>query len=184
MTVEFPFGSPRERGDPSGHIRPAGILDAGSIAALETRVWRTAYRGLLPQTLLDGLSEPDKADLWRGYLRDKIQTFVIEDGGGLLGFAGYGPARERQEEAPAGEIYAIYLDESAWGQGHGRALFERCRDELGSQGPGPLVVWVLRQNHRARRFYERQGMLQDGGEKLEHLEDHPLSQVRYCLTTN
>ena len=168
---------------PERRIRPAVFGDAEALAELETRIWRSAYRELLPQSLLDGLSEDHKAELWRKYLCEGITTFVLEEGARVLGFAGCGPAREPLNELPASEIYAIYLDDSLWGQGHGRALYERCRAELLEQGPQALVVWVLRQNRRARDFYERQGMVLEGSQKQEHLLGHPLPQVRYTLPT-
>ena len=126
-------------------------------------------------------SERDTAERWREDLRRGIATCGLEDEGRVLGFAGCGPVREPTGELPAGEIYAIYVDDSRWGQGHGRALFERCRDELYDQGLFPLVLWVLRQNRRGRRFYERQGMVLEEAEKRELLHGHPLDQVLYWL---
>jgi GNAT superfamily N-acetyltransferase len=164
------------------NVRPATLGDAKALAELETRVWRSAYGGLLPQALLDGLSAERTEERWNEDLREGVMAFVAEAEGRLLGFAGGGPARDPAGGLPAaGEIYGIYLDETHWGMGHGRALFERCRDELGTQGFFPLVIWVLDTNLRARRFYERQGMLLDGEEKLEHVDGHALPQVRYWL---
>ncbi len=165
----------------STHIRPAEPTDAVALATLEVGVWKTAYRGLLPESLLDALSTPQKTELWRGYLEAGVTTFVVEDAGQILGLAGCGALREDPGELPVGEIYAIYVREDHWGRGLGHALFDRCRVELAKQGFSALVLWVLRENRRAHEFYERQGMLLDGAEKQELLEGVTLEQVLYCL---
>jgi GNAT superfamily N-acetyltransferase len=165
----------------SWQIRLARPADAEALAELEVAVWRAAYSGLLPSDLLEGLSAAQKAKLWLGYLEEGVTTFVLESQGRTLGFAGCGPVREDPGELPVGEIYAIYVSEGEWGRGYGRALFERCKGHLAQHGLSVLVLWVLRENRRAREFYERQGMILDGAEKRELLEDVLLEQVLYCL---
>lgn len=162
-------------------IRLAEPPDAETLAELEVAVWKAAYRGLLPSGLLEGISTTQKAELWRGSLEQGVTTFVLESEGRALGFAGCGPVREDPGELPVGEVYAIYVRASEWGRGLGRALFERCKAHLAREGYSVLVLWVLRENVRAREFYERQGMLLDGAEKQELLEGVPLAQVLYCL---
>jgi hypothetical protein len=46
-------------------LRRATPEDAAALAAVEARCWRAAYRGLMPEAYLTGLSEADKTDAWR-----------------------------------------------------------------------------------------------------------------------
>ena len=44
---------------------------------------------------------------------------------------------------------------------------------------GSAVLWVLEQNHRARRFYEREGWWPDGARASEDVASLSLPTVRY-----
>ena len=51
-------------------VREASQGDAAAIAGVHVRAWRVAYRGLLPDDLLDRLSVEDREESWRGILED------------------------------------------------------------------------------------------------------------------
>ena len=52
--------------------------------------------------------------------------------------------------------------------------------ELQGRGFGEAVLWVLRGNLRARRFYERGGFVLDGAAKLKSKgQGITLDEVRY-----
>src|SRR3979409_845258 len=67
-------------------------------------------------------------------------------------------ARERAvEDTFAGELYAIYVLDSAQRHGNGRELVRAVAGALRGMGLPDMIVWVLRDNAAARRFYERLG---------------------------
>jgi ribosomal protein S18 acetylase RimI-like enzyme len=71
--------------------------------------------------------------------------------GEIVGFCDAG----RSRRGPwAGEIYTLYLLDHAKRHGLGRQLFDRARAYFGGRS---LVIWVLEDNHHARRFYEALG---------------------------
>lgn len=62
-------------------VRPARITDADGIAEVHVRSWQAAYRGLMPQEVLDGLSVAQRAEGWRRILGDPesdSRTLVAE----------------------------------------------------------------------------------------------------------
>jgi GNAT superfamily N-acetyltransferase len=61
-----------------------------------------------------------------------------------------------------GELYALYVTPAWWSAGAGRALMERVLTALGAESYRRAVLWVLADNARARRFYERAGFAPDG----------------------
>ncbi len=139
-------------------VRPARMQDAADIARVHVATWRTAYRGLLPEGYLASLSEAEYEARWRRILGlgGAGGVFVADDGGEIVGFASGG--RERAGEAGySGELYAIYVLERAQGQGHGRTLVAAVVDALRALRLDDMIVWVLRDNPPARRFYERLG---------------------------
>jgi GNAT superfamily N-acetyltransferase len=147
-------------------IRHAVPADADAIGALHVRGWQSAYRGLLPDALLDGLSIPAWVEKRRNALTTPwnalVLNHVVEGPAGVLGWASTGPARDAGlDAARVGEVYAIYLEPSAVGRGHGRELLAHALERLAAQGFGEVVLWVLEHNARARRFYECAGFALD-----------------------
>lgn len=138
-------------------VRPAEIADAGAIAAVHVDSWRTTYRGLLPDDFLASLEPAAYEDRWRRTLTGGTgRVFVAEDEGQVVGFASGG--RERAgEDGFSGELYAIYILEQAQGRGHGRQLAKAVVQGLREMKLEDMIVWVLRDNHPARHFYERLG---------------------------
>jgi GNAT superfamily N-acetyltransferase len=112
---------------------------------------------LLADKFLVALSEGGYTERWERVIRDGASlVFVAEDAGDVVGFASGG--RERAGETGyAGELYAIYLLESAQRRGLGRELFRAVVEGLRGMELADLIVWVLRDNQPARQFYERLG---------------------------
>jgi ribosomal protein S18 acetylase RimI-like enzyme len=137
--------------------RPAAIDDAGAIARVHVASWRSTYQGVLPTDFLDSLSEAGYTDRWRRFIADDAnRVYVVEDGGGLIGFASAG--RERAGETGyTGELYAIYILDGFQRRGHGRDLVRAVVTGLRELELEDMLVWVLRDNLSARRFYERLG---------------------------
>jgi len=51
-------------------IRPAGLDDARAIAEIHVRAWQWAYRGQIPDEILDGLSVEHREQGWRRQLSE------------------------------------------------------------------------------------------------------------------
>lgn len=49
-------------------IRAAEVSDAGAIAAVHVASWQVAYRGLLPESVLTGLSVAGREQMWSAIL--------------------------------------------------------------------------------------------------------------------
>ncbi|MGH3002076.1 MAG: GNAT family N-acetyltransferase [Gaiellaceae bacterium] len=158
-------------------IRSATGADAEAIARVQERGWQVAYRHVFPVAELDrgGFIQ---AGRWRERLdRPPVgwSTFVAVRDGSVVGFTSVGPSRD---EPGLGELYAIYVDPSAWSTGSGRALIERAEQQLAAAYT-EATLWVLEENPRARRFYERGGWTPDGARKAEVRWGVRAPEVRY-----
>ena len=60
-----------------------------------------------------------------------------------------------------------------------RQLYEHAVADLGERGFDPLVVWAFRDNHHARGFYERMGLMNDIPDHAWMLADVPCPIVRF-----
>jgi GNAT superfamily N-acetyltransferase len=147
----------------SPRVRPAVVDDADAIARVHARSWQAAYRGFMPDELLDSIDVAVRARQERerlGQLPPRVAVFVaIDPTGRTVGFAQVG---DYEGSDGAGQVYAIYVDPEHWGTGAGRALMAAALDFLTADGPRPVRLWALDGNERARRFYERCGFIADG----------------------
>jgi GNAT superfamily N-acetyltransferase len=139
-------------------VRVATPDDADAIERVRTDTWRDAYRGLMPDDVLGRLGYDGTRRREHMATRMTPQQFVLvaEHDGEVVGFVNGGPSRV-EEPAHPGEIYAIYVLPAHQGHGHGAALMRRAARELVSRGWRGMLIWVLRENDPARRFYERMG---------------------------
>ena len=138
-------------------VRRATVDDAQAIEHIRVETWRATYRGLLPDTLIDGLRE--NASQRRERLRTQAADqflFVAEDGDEVVGFSVGGPERTGDAEY-RGEVYAIYVLPTHQRKGVGRALVRESVRELARREIRSLLIWVLRENGIGRAFYERIG---------------------------
>jgi GNAT superfamily N-acetyltransferase len=74
----------------------------------------------------------------------------------ILGFISGGRKRKGKPEYDC-ELYAIYLLKDKQGQGKGRKLFLNLLNWLQKAQFKSMLVWVLQENHSARKFYEKLG---------------------------
>jgi GNAT superfamily N-acetyltransferase len=138
-------------------VRPAEVDDAAAIAGIHVATWRTAYLGMLPDDFLDSLDEARYEDRWRRTINERSnKVFVAESVRGVIGFASGGRERAGEDEY-GGELYAIYVLREAQGRGHGHRLVQAVVGGLRELGLTDMIVWVLRENAIARKFYERLG---------------------------
>jgi GNAT superfamily N-acetyltransferase len=139
-------------------IRPATLDDAEGIARAHTASWRTSYRGLLPDAVLARIDVDQRTSSWRRVLQDPaVLTLVAYDvtHRDIVGLCDAGPSRGATRYA--GEVYRLYIEHHAKRHGLGRDMFELVTDWLRSRQLGSLIIWVLDNNHHARRFYEAMG---------------------------
>jgi GNAT superfamily N-acetyltransferase len=165
-------------------VRRASPDDAADIGVMHVRSWQSAYRGLMPQDYLDRLDPADRAERWRRTLRDmdwsRAGILVITEGVEIVGFAGFGPTRDADDDpAQVGEIAAIYLLPEVWGKGLGRRLMGSALEDLAAVGYVQAALWVLDSNMRARRFYAHGGWVEDGAAKQDDSRGFPITEVRY-----
>jgi len=159
-------------------VRPAVVADAAAIAAVHVRTWQVAYATVFGEDRLAGMDVEARAERWRRWLGEGQDAFVAEEHGQVVAFAWVGPSRDPDAD---GELYAIYALPAAWGTEAGTALMRAGVDALRAAGYREAILWVLEDNPRARRFYEREGWVLDGGRKDDEHLGVPVAEVRYRL---
>lgn len=163
-------------------VRDAREADAVAIAAIHVRTWQHAYRDLMPDAYLDGLSVSDRLAMWSRILArpaPRSTVLVAETDGAIAGFVMAGPSGDDDASAATAQLFTIYVEPAAMGRGVGSALLLRIQQRLTDLGFAEATLWVLTGNERGRRFYERHGWRTDGATKREELGATTVDEIRY-----
>lgn len=156
------------------------------MARVHVDSWEAAYRGLISDEVIDGLTVEARTAAWSRALSEpepRTAAFVAEHGGEVVGLSWVGPTRDDDlDPEKVGDVLAIYVVPDHWGHGHGRDLMVRSLDWLRSDGFSAAMLWVLDTNTVGREFYERGGWRLDTATKLDDsFGGDPLSEVRYRI---
>ncbi len=155
-------------------IRRASKGDASAIGRVHVETWQAAYAGMLPDSMLAGMSDVRQSAWWSRVLADPGEArgvFVADDEArGVVGFGSCGAARDTPEgldgtEVRVGEIYTLYVEPDFQNLGLGRRLLDALFRQLRADGCDTAVLWMLADNP-TRFFYE--GL---GGARVGHRVD-------------
>ena len=124
-------------------------------AFVHWKAWHEAYPDLVSHEYLDNLTY-EKCESMAFSWRDNL--IVAMDGNTVIGFVGYGDRGE--ESSNAGEIFALYILSEYYGTGVGLKLMQAGLKELSTYPE--VYLWVLKDNKRAIRFYEKCGFVLTG----------------------
>ena len=155
-------------------FRTATGGDAEAIAALHTTSWRDAYRGILPDSYLDGPIGDDRAALWKSRFStldsDRLFVVLAETPEKPVGFACVLLDGDLQWGACLDNLHVL----PPWrNRGVGRLLFGRAAQWIMATVPGwPIHLWVFEGNAGARRLYDALG-----GEVVEHHKKEVLKGI-------
>jgi len=161
-------------------IRPAALADADALAEAVVRIWRATYRGMIPDAYLAALTVEGRVPVWRRLIADGHRDIAVcELDGRLVGFVSVEPSRDAEAAADTGEVVALYVDRDVWRRRFGRQLMDWAKDVARRRGWQRLTLWVLRDNTRARSFYEAVGFSLDGAARDHDFSGTPVPEVRY-----
>jgi ribosomal protein S18 acetylase RimI-like enzyme len=166
-------------------IRRATDNDAPVLARVHVDSWQVAYRGIVPDSHLEGFTYQRREDAFRRAIAAHLEeTYLMEDDDQGVGILTIGASRDSDlDVACTGEIWGIYIAPEYWRQGIGTRLLQKGERILRSRGYNEIVLWVLAENRDARRFYEKMGFSLDGMSKMVEL-GKPLKAVRYRKLMN
>lgn len=175
-----------------GFVRPARTTDAPEIARIQLTTWRTAYRTLLPRTILDGLDEAEMTEAWLAAItepptpRHRVLIAVEQaDEDYIAGFAAAGPADHEAlapDEKPLPDDVVAVTDlivEPRWGRrGHGSRLLAASVDLWREDGFTTAVAWAYQQDTVTTTFLTSAGWEPDGVTRALDVDDLLVAQLR------
>lgn len=160
-------------------LRQATQDDAEAIVRIQVAAWRAAYAGLMPQAYLDRMDHAARLASWRRALAEPGPRSIVAavDACGMpVGFSVHGP----EPDAGTGELIAVNVLPERWSQGYGGALCRQALEDGLRHGWLAMILWVLRENARARAAYAALGYTPDGESRIDtSLVGAPLCLLRY-----
>ncbi|WP_245807218.1 GNAT family N-acetyltransferase [Krasilnikoviella flava] len=132
------------------------------------------YSELLPTDHWESDTLERRTATWQRWLQGDLTAIVAESGGQVVGvaFGSVGRKIGTHEPVRDRELWLLYVLEAHHGTGTGQALLDTA---LPPESPAQL--WVVEENPRARRFYERNGFVPDGARFVDERLD--LAEVRH-----
>jgi ribosomal protein S18 acetylase RimI-like enzyme len=160
-------------------LRAASPRDAGELAGIFVRCWRSAYRGVVADEIIDGLAVPKLEAWWRSLVEEAASHVVVAGREGrALGMARFG---SDPDDGRRGHLYSLYVDPAESGAGIGRVLLEHATAQLAAAGYETATLWVFAANERAIRLYRAAGWIGDGAERVESEWGVPERRMTVCL---
>jgi len=166
-------------------IREALPEDAYELAACHISAWQSAYKDIVPDEYLSNMPAglKQRAEKFKQGIDENSYYYVPTYDGKIIGKLVLWNSRD-DDKPGTGEIGGFYLIETFWGKGYGREMMDFAIKFLNSLGYTEIFLWVLEENTRARRFYEKCGFTFDGVKKEIVIGNKLLVEVRYILNVN
>ena len=155
-------------------FRQAGEADLVALRDLERTATLAGFSHVFPP---ERYPFPDDAVLarWRLVLEDPGAAVLVRDGPdgrGLVAYVAYDDTSVRH----------LAVHPQHWGEGLATAALGTALAALRRRGSGRASLWVLAENHRARRLYEHLGWRPSGREQDGSWPPYPL-ELEYCRRT-
>ncbi|MBQ6487828.1 MAG: GNAT family N-acetyltransferase [Solobacterium sp.] len=139
-------------------IRKVRQGDADTLAYIQTESWKAAFSDILDAETLRKCTNIDRAAAM-------YQNLLIENkGNGYILLAdgkphciAYWDAARDAEFAGKAELICIHSLPDNWHKGYGSQMMDRVLEDIMKAGYSEVVLWVFRDNKRARAFYEAKG---------------------------
>lgn len=149
--------------------------DKMTISRIYEESWKYTYKGIIPQDYLESIPE----GRWVANLENSNwSTLVCVDNGRIVGTSSFCKSRFNQFTG-WGEIISIYLLPDYMGRGFGKALFDSVIVELKNMGYRNIFLWVLEENLRARKFYEKEGFILTDAYLDDKIGGKDVREIRY-----
>lgn len=150
--------------------------DLHAVSRIYEKSWKFAYKGIVPQDYLDGIP----AGRWAFTLgQADCDTLILAKDGVLFGTSSVCPSLW-PDWPNFGEIVSLYLMPEYMGKGCGAPLLNAAVRALERMGFRDVLLWVLEENHRARRFYKKNGFRPSGASMEDTIGGKPLRELLYC----
>ena len=139
-------------------IRKVKQGDASDLAYIQTESWKAAFASILEAETLTKCTNIERATAMYQRLLDenKGNGYLLTVDGKPHCIAYWDAARDA-EFAGKAELICIHSLPGNWRKGFGSQMMDQVLVDIKQAGFSEVVLWVFRDNQRARAFYEAKG---------------------------
>ena len=139
-------------------IRRVRQGDEKALAYIQTGSWKVAFADILDAETLTRCTDFDRAaDMYKRLLdENKGNGYILSVNGKPHCIAYWDAARGADGDGKA-ELICIHSLPDNWHKGYGSQMMDRVLEDIKEAGYSEVVLWVFRDNARARAFYEAKG---------------------------
>ena len=141
-------------------IRKVRQGDADTLAYIQTESWKAAFKGIIDDEMLEKCTNIDKARVMYQRLLDDNKgngyILTVDDKPHCIAY--WDSARDL-ELAGKAELICIHSLPNNWHKGFGSKMMDMVLEDIKKSGYTEVVLWVFRDNLRARAFYEAKGFV-------------------------
>lgn len=160
-------------------IRDIKKEDIPQVVDIQISGWRAAYKGMIDDEYLENMNVEKKIKMRE---KDYNETrFIVADiNNEVVGFCRYTDNMEKTTETPEAdcELRALYVKPELKHNGIGNEMFRYVVNEFKYMGKTKMVLWCLKDNALARRFYEKMGGIIIK-ERLIHIGNRDYEEVAF-----
>lgn len=137
--------------------------DEENLAYIQTESWKNAFKNILSPEVLVKCTDISKATMmYRRLLEQNIGNgYMLKVDGKPHCIAWWDAAREKNMSEYA-ELICIHSLPNQWRKGYGSKMMEVVLNDISVTGYSKVMLWVFKDNMRARCFYEAHGFITKG----------------------
>lgn len=141
-------------------IRRVKQGDENDLAYIQTESWKAAFANILDVETLSRCTNIDKAIvMYRRLLKEKKGNGYIMLVDRKPHCLAYWDAARNGEFTGKAELIAIHSLPDNWHKGYGSKMMDKVLKDIKEAGYQEIVLWVFKENSRARAFYESKGFI-------------------------
>ena len=139
-------------------IRKVQQGDASNLAYIQTESWKAAFTSILDAETLTKCTNIERAtSMYQRLLDEKKGNGYLLTVDGKPHCIAYWDAARDSELVGKAELICIHSLPNNWHKGYGSMMMNRILKDIKEAGYSEVVLWVFRENLRARAFYEANG---------------------------
>ncbi len=140
-------------------IKKANISDIQTLAEIHSVSMITAFGGLFSEEIVLEFFGLQRRLM--GFTKEIEKgspvNYLVYNDFEPIGVLTYGPSRHIEVDAKTIELWRVYFLPGYWGKGAAKPAVDSILSDIRASGFKRVILWVMEENLRACRFYEKYG---------------------------
>jgi RimJ/RimL family protein N-acetyltransferase len=161
-------------------IRYANLEDSDVLGKIHSESLQVAFKDIIPDYVLkdDFCVERRTKRFIKELSETWPKTAIVFERNEPAGLISFGKCRYGNNDRSWIEIWRVYIAPKFWGSGVAKELIEWGINEILKENFTNIELWVLEENIRARKFYEKMGFKHDNTLQIINMGKE-LKELRY-----